>query len=104
MTNKQFFGRMLLILAASLLFIVMTSAKSDSTVIVQGVTIDLTIMDNYCKGFEEGWQDGYCFEDPNCSGIPPAPACPTPNVNEDKGYKGGYLRGFVWGKAFRENE
>lgn len=76
---------------------------SESVVVVQGIELDLNKINDYKQGFNEGWEDGYCYKERYCN-APAPPPCPKPNVNEDKGYKGGYLRGFTLGKKKRDSE
>lgn len=51
----------------------------------------------YCEGWEDGYIEGYCYENPNCI-KPIVPICPIPTVNCSDGYKCGYNRGFSKGK------
>lgn len=77
-----------------------TIATPDTTYVVKGVVIDTESINNYCKGFREGFADGYCYNDPFC--VPPvAPICPIRHVNEQDNYKGGYQRGFKRGLEMR---
>lgn len=57
---------------------------------------------DYCDGFERGYKDGYCNEDPNCI-EPIAPVCPIRRVNEKDDFTGGYQRGFKLGLC-RKNQ
>lgn len=51
---------------------------------------------NYCNGFEDGYEAGACYQIPNC--IPPLPPlCPLPTINEENTYQGGFERGFAEG-------
>lgn len=50
------------------------------------------------KGFNEGYESGWCYQEPNCV-APSPPSAPTPNVNESSNsYQDGYNRGFTKGK------
>lgn len=52
----------------------------------------------FCQGFEDGYPDGYCYQDPFCI-APVTPVCPIPTVYESyDSYKDGYARGFVRGR------
>lgn len=69
---------------------------TDSSIVVKGVIINTEIMNDYCKGWSDGYQDGYCYNKVGC--IPPIPPiCPIRGVNEGTGYKAGYQRGFKAG-------
>ena len=54
----------------------------------------------YCDGWDEGYEQGWCYERVNCIS-PPAPVCPVAEVGQDT-YKDGYNRGFTKGKKDRE--
>lgn len=50
----------------------------------------------YCDGWEDGYAEGYCYnEDYGCL-APIAPLCPIPKINRNQ-YKDGYNRGFKQG-------
>lgn len=72
--------------------------------IITALAITLTSFryDNFCDGFELGWQNGYCFEmEMMC--IPPIPPiCPLPLYYEDNTFQGGYNRGFAMGLSERD--
>ena len=55
----------------------------------------------YCDGYEEGYDQGYCYEVVGC--ITPAyrPNCPVPKISFDT-YKDGYNRGFQRGLKDRD--
>jgi hypothetical protein len=58
-----------------------------------------TSTSDFCRGFHEGYQDGWCNLQQGC--IPPVPPlCPTPELNQDT-YKHGYMVGFKRGRAAR---
>ncbi len=79
-----------------LFFTLSSIAASDTVYSVKGVVIDTKVENTYCKGFKEGYEDGYCYKDFSC--IPPiAPLCPIKGINEENNYKGGYQRGFKIG-------
>lgn len=54
---------------------------------------------DFCKGWEEGYKAGWCFEIDNCI-EPVSPVCPVPEAWETT-YKDGYNRGFTQGKKKR---
>lgn len=58
--------------------------------------------DDYCTGWERGWEAGYCYNKFSCIS-PIAPLCPIPSLNET-GYQGGYNRGFIAGQARRADK
>ena len=51
----------------------------------------------YCEGWEDGYIAGYCYRKYGCI-EPIPPVCPIPEINED-GYRDGYNRGFIKGRA-----
>lgn len=62
----------------------------------------------YCKGFEQGFRDGYCYDvemerpDPLCP-PPVTPVCPVPKPFADTfkdGYQIGFLRGIEAQKGY----
>lgn len=55
----------------------------------------------FCKGWESGFKEGYCYDDYGCVS-PVAPVCPIANAGENS-YKDGYNRGFLAGKKEKEN-
>ena len=52
---------------------------------------------DYCEGFVDGYERGWCYQKGEACFSPPAPVCPVPEVNEDYTYQGGYDRGFTQG-------
>lgn len=54
----------------------------------------------YCKGYEEGYKEGYCYEVVGCV-PPPTPVCPPPTPDCIGGYKCGYNKGFSDGSKKR---
>lgn len=54
----------------------------------------------YCDGWEEGYEQGWCYEIVNCV-APVVPVCPIPKVNQTS-YKDGYNRGFTTAKNKRK--
>lgn len=64
----------------------------------------LLVSSNYCDGYKQGYKDGWCYRD-RFGCIPPIPPiCPIPRVGEHSSdYKAGYQRGFVAGKAARDD-
>lgn len=59
----------------------------------------------FSKGFEEGFEKGYCYDKGIGCLAPIAPLAPIPNVNEKSGsYIDGYNRGFQVGLDKRRNE
>lgn len=57
---------------------------------------------DYCKGWAEGYKAGWCYEQGIGCIDPIVPICPIKRIGEE-GYKDGYNRGFVQGKAARED-
>jgi len=57
---------------------------------------------DYCKGWAEGYKAGWCYERGYVCIDPIVPICPIKRIGEE-GYKDGYNRGFVQGKAARED-
>lgn len=55
---------------------------------------------DYCDGFNEGYEAGYCYEDPGCV-APAPPACPVPEPGYDT-WRDGYNTGFAKGRADRD--
>ena len=56
---------------------------------------------SFCEGWEDGYGDGYCYQQEFCN--PPAftPNCPWPKPTETT-YKDGYGRGFIKGREDNE--
>lgn len=62
---------------------------------------------NFHRGFNSGWDEGYCYDSSSPDCIPPSPPLsPFTTLNENKdSFKDGYLRGLEAGKAaFHPNE
>ncbi len=59
--------------------------------------------DNYSRGFDIGFKEGYCYQGSSYYCNPPmTPITPIPRINEDgNSYTDGYNRGFVLGKTLR---
>ncbi len=56
--------------------------------------------DNYTKGYENGFKEGYCYDikEIGMCKYPIIPFVPSPKINENKeNYKQGYNRGFQYG-------
>lgn len=65
------------------------------------ISINLFGQTNYCKGFEDGYKNGYCHQDVTCT--PPYVVCDIPSVNtntsvEYGSYQHGYNDGFAKGQ------
>lgn len=89
-----------------LLFSIKVKANPDTTYVVKGVVINIIeenkMLNSYCSGFYDGFDDGYCYERYGC--IPPVPPiCPIRRINEDDTYKAGYNREFVIGRKKQQN-
>jgi len=50
----------------------------------------------FCDGWNDGYSEGYCYEQTEGCYAPQAPTCPFANVNANT-YKDGYNRGFQRG-------
>lgn len=55
----------------------------------------------YCDGWEDGYKQGWCYEDNACI-EPVVPVCPIPKVGQNT-YQDGYNRAFIKGRAARKN-
>lgn len=62
--------------------------------------IDTEQKTDYCRGWDKGYVEGYCHENPNCI-KPIPPICPIPKIDCSEGYRCGYNRGFLKGLANR---
>jgi hypothetical protein len=51
--------------------------------------------DHFCRGYDDGFQEGYCYQKPGCIS-PITPICPIPKFDEST-YRDGYKRGFLDG-------
>jgi hypothetical protein len=58
---------------------------------------------SYCKGFFNGFVEGYEYRCLSCVS-PVPPPCPTLKINEENTYQGGYNRGFQMGQARRNKD
>ena len=56
--------------------------------------------DGFCKGYDEGYKDGWCNDEQFCN-KPFSPPCPFQNYGEST-FKDGYLRGFGDGVKAKE--
>lgn len=56
---------------------------------------------DYCKGWEEGYKQGWCHNIINCI-EPIVPVCPIPEIECNSGYKCGYNRAFQ--QALKDRE
>jgi len=55
----------------------------------------------FCRGFEMGYIEGWCYEKYACM-EPLVPMCPMPTMNEDSdSFSDGYNKGFLLGLAKR---
>lgn len=67
------------------------------------IFISSDIQSNYCIGYDDGYADGWCYNDQFCN-PPLSPLCPLPRLNESSAsYRDGYNRGFVHGRYDRSN-
>ena len=89
MINKdpKFFWQAILFVLAVVALIALTSMKGQDR----------------CDCFEDGWNEGYCYQIPNCNPIP-APPCPPATPQERDDCTGGRNLGFVMGRKEREDE
>lgn len=57
---------------------------------------------NYCRGFSDGYKEGYCYDRFGCI-APIPPVCPILEIGESQdSYKDGYNRGFKTGLQDRK--
>jgi len=56
---------------------------------------------DWCIGFDEGFDAGYCYQRGAFCLPPLPPICPLPTIYEDDTFEGGYNRGFVVGLRSR---
>ena len=56
-----------------------------------------SIKTEYCEGWDDGYEAGYCYNRGIGCIAPIPPICPVPKVGETE-YKHGYNRGFVKGR------
>lgn len=61
------------------------------------------VTSSYCDGWKEGYVSGYCYGSTYGCLKPLAPLCPLPRIGESS-YKDGYNRGFIAGRAAKEDE
>jgi len=62
------------------------------------------INNNYNRGFEIGFQEGYCYNKGISCLTPMKPLTPMPRINENQeSYTDGYNRGFQYGLDLRRN-
>lgn len=73
------------------------------SVILLWLALALSPPTEYCEGWEDGYQEGYCHEIVNCV-KPIAPVCPIPKIECREGYRCGYNRGFTKGRRDKESE
>jgi hypothetical protein len=52
---------------------------------------------DFCTGYREGYDDGWCYHQEFGCIRPLPPLCPLPEINRNT-YKHGYNRGFLQGK------
>lgn len=67
-----------------------------SIILILTIFLFTTNTDNFCKGWEKGYIDGYCYRVEGCI-KPILPLCPLPEIDETT-YKDGYQRGFLEGR------
>lgn len=62
----------------------------------------ITVQSNFCRGFNDGYKEGYCYDRYGCI-APIPPVCPVLEVGERiDSYKDGYNRGFKTGLRDRD--
>ena len=62
--------------------------------------ITAKLLTSYCKGWEIGYVEGWCYPSAYCN-APYPPVCPIPKVNLTT-YQDGYNRGFIKGQNDKE--
>lgn len=67
-------------------------------------TVEPTNVGGFCEGWDDGYKDGWCYnEPPNMCLDPIVPLCPLRTLNDADTYKRGYQRGFIQGKHDRSH-
>lgn len=63
------------------------------------------IKTDFCEGFEEGYKEGWCYNEGDDCLEPITPECPIPKITESSdSYKDGYNRGYTKGKKNKKRE
>lgn len=65
-------------------------------------TLSFITGSDYCEGFIDGYERGWCYQRGEACFSPPAPVCPVPEVTEEYTYQCGYDRGFTRGLKDRD--
>lgn len=55
---------------------------------------------DFCDGYADGYEEGWCHEQGVGCIAPITPICPIPKIGEE-GFRGGYNRGFIEGVRAR---
>jgi hypothetical protein len=66
------------------------------------IKIQVTLVNDFCKGWEDGYCEGWKDEKGQYAICPITPICPIPEIGQDT-YKGGYNRGFKAGSKAAQN-
>ena len=71
-------------------------------IIILSIFISSLQSDDWCDGYDAGYQSGACYQ-MGYGCLPPlTPLCPLPTIYEDNNFAGGYNRGFVDGLNDRD--
>jgi hypothetical protein len=76
-------------------FAIMTAFTSSN--IKNSVNTEVTYKSDFCKGWEEGYCEGWKDVKGQYAICPITPICPIPEIGQDT-FKGGYNRGFKAGR------
>ena len=76
---------------------IMKKVKLFSLVLLMFISFNTYSQSSYCKGWEKGYEDGYCYKKVGCVS-PVPPVCPVRDIGEST-HKDGYLRGFKKGMS-----
>lgn len=69
--------------------------KVIALILVAFVTGAIAYGSDFCRGFKQGYKEGYCYQRVHCL-EPLPPLCPLPGFGE-KTWMDGYNRGFIIG-------
>ena len=58
---------------------------------------------DYCLGWKDGWEAGYCYKRELWCAHPPCPICPIRPIDSPNTFQGGYNDGFSNGLEYRES-